>query len=139
MCMMNFKNRKGFLLLESIIAIFIVGIIMGPFFISQNNILMHLSSGLARMQRLYMAKDFLLQTILQHNQKEKSNSTVEKKIEDPAVNMVFTQNPIQKTSTLASIKHLELAQVKFGWEWANKGFSDVISFIVFRPPKREKS
>jgi hypothetical protein len=137
--MTNFKNRKGFLLAEAVFATFVVGIIMGPLFISQNNILMHLSSGLAHMQRLYMAKDFLMHTVLQYNQEEKSQNALEKKIEDPAVNMIFTQIALPTPSSLASVKHLEVAQVKFGWEWGNKGFSDVISLIVFKPPKREQS
>lgn len=134
---MNFKKRSGFLLLEAVFATFIVGIIIGPLFISQNNILMYLSSGLARMQRLYIAKDFLMQTVLQQSQNKDSQTTTEKKVEDPSVNLIFKQEPIASSSALAGIKHLYKAEVTFGWEWANKGFSDRISTMLFRPPKED--
>lgn len=139
MLMMNFKNRRGFLLLEAVFATFVVGLIMGPLFISQNNILMYLSSGLAQLQRFYIAKDFLLQTVVQQNNEEKPHNSVEKKNEDLVVNMIFTREPVSAKSSLKDIKYLEKAQVKFGWEWANKGFSDTVSIILFRPPKEEGS
>ncbi|RTL07489.1 hypothetical protein EKK58_01935 [Candidatus Dependentiae bacterium] len=135
--MMNFKNRKGFLLLEAVFATFVVGIIMGPLFISQNNILLHLSSGIARLQRFYLAKDFLLQTVIQQANELNAQKNIEKKNEDPAVNMTFTQEPVGPNSALNGIPYLEKAQVNFGWEWANKGFSDSVAVIVFRPPKQD--
>lgn len=137
MYMMNFKNRNGFLLLEAVFATFVVGIIMGPLFISQNNILLYLSSGIARMQRFYTAKNFLLQTVIQQSNEDSPQKSIEKKNEDPAVNMIFTQEPVSQNSSLHSIQHLAKAQVNFGWEWANKGFSDTVAIMVFRPPKQE--
>jgi hypothetical protein len=135
--MTNFKNRNGFLLLEALFATVIVGMIMGPLFMIQNNILTHLSAGFQQVERLFVAKRFLIQTITTHKNAQEFEKQLEKKETDPETNMIFTLEPVPKESALHKVKNLFLAKVQFSWIWASLGKSDTVCTIKYIPPAPE--
>jgi hypothetical protein len=132
---MNFKNRNGFLLLEALFATVIVGMIMGPLFMTQNSILTHLSSGFAQVERLFVAKHFLIQTVITCKEMQGSEKSLEKKEINPETNMIFTLEPIPKESSLSKVKNIFLAKVQFSWIiWASSGRSDTVCVVKYIPP-----
>lgn len=135
MCMMNFKSRSGFLLLEAVFATLILGMILGPLYMSQNAVVSRLSSAFGAGQRIFLAKQFLMENVLKRLQQADLPKQVDFQAQEPLTNLVFKQEPIPASSSLKSIKYLEKATVTFGWQWSGLGKSNTLTTFVFVRPE----
>lgn len=102
---MLFKSKQGFTLIEAMLAITIIGLVLTPMFILENNVF----DGVARMaekfHRLLFAQNFLY-IAQQQEPPESKKYSLERKEDKPLSMLRYTLLPIAKQSALSSMKHL---------------------------------
>ncbi len=108
---MSFKNKPGFSLIEAMFAITIIGLVLTPMFILENNVF----NGIARMaetfHRLLFAQNFLYSAQRQEPP-ESTKYSLERKEDKPLSMARYTLAPIAKQSSLGSMKHLYQQRVE---------------------------
>ena len=138
MCMMNFKNHDGFLLLEAVFATVIVGLIIGPLFMTQNTVLSRLSMAFGSVQRVFVAKQFLVEQMLKVVEDQQSPKNVDFQSQEPLANLTFKQESVEQNPSLKSIKYLQKMTVTFGWQWGGIGKADALVSFLFIPPSPDE-
>lgn len=134
--MMNLKNKKsGFTLIEVLMSTAIVGIVLIPVYGLQGQVMERIVKMANSVQRMFAGFDFFLdaQTKLGENEKK-----LEKKIEDPSLQLVFKVEDISNKSTLGKeFNNLQLEHVE--WEWLVEGKKRTDELVAFRfiPPEPE--
>lgn len=128
--MIRFKNNAGFTLVDVMIAIAIVGIVLTPMFVLQNNVMGSAIRLSERFHRLLRAKNFLF--IAQEKEPAKATDySVEKKEERPNTMLSYSLKPVAKDSVLAKLQYLYTQQVQAKDPQGDNGAS--IVQIIYKP------
>lgn len=138
--MMNFKNHKeGFFLVEAVMALFIAGLILGALFSGIGGLLQNIGRGQAQFERLLIAKNFLVQTLIDNQFAPEPIVTTQKKIDDPQVTISFQEDALPKQSSLAKIPHLRKVQTSYAYSWGGTSFTDNLIYFKYELPEGEKA
>ena len=127
--MMHFKNRNAFTLLETVFALAIAATVLTPLFIVQSNILHRTSTEFAHWERMLSAINYMYtieQDPTRTQQTENEQIVREKKIDDPVLLLRYSEEPINKKSSLKDVAYLKAKQVTFSWEWNGRGYQDTV-------------
>ena len=101
---MHFKNnRKGFSLIEGMIAIAIVGMILAPMFLLESNVFNAVARIAERFHRILFSKQFLF-TAYKEQPPEAKEFKLEGKEKTPLSMMRYSFAPVNKKSSLAKLQ-----------------------------------
>ncbi len=101
---MHFKNnKKGFSLIEGMIAIAIVGMILAPMFLLETNVFNAVARIAERFHRILLSKQFLF-TAYKEQPPEAKEFKLEGKEETPLSMMRYSFAPVNKKSSLAKLQ-----------------------------------
>ena len=135
--MIHFKSRSaqsGFMLMEVLLTIAIVGMVITPILMLQTNALRGLYRFSSRITLLFPAKNFLMESVVQAPQKKDQKVTEKKEITSPRATLTYTQRPVGKNSAFKDIKDLHRASVVA--ESSRKAKESIVHFIY--QPERKK-
>ncbi|MDP3889132.1 MAG: prepilin-type N-terminal cleavage/methylation domain-containing protein [bacterium] len=135
--MIHSKNSSGFLLIEVLISIAIIGILVTPLFILQGTVFQQVSQMSQRLHRLFFAEHFLIET-RRSVQDDVRQFTLEKKEENPATVLNYTVGPLEKKSSLATIPGLLLERVVIQEPKKKPPSVDTIVTFLFKPEQKKK-
>jgi len=135
--MMISKSSKGFTLIETILAIAVMGLVLSPLFITQGTLVQSVARMSRRLGRIFYAKNFML-TARRSTQSDSGQRTVEKKIEDPETTLVYQTKKIGSNSTLES-HDLFLETVALRWQEDAQPRDDMLLTMLFKPQHKKKS
>lgn len=131
--MIHFKNKKkGFSLIEALLAIALVGIVLTPLFILQGASLRSVARLSRHLHRIYAAERFLFesQRSVALNVRQ---LVLEKKLEDPQTVLKYELRDISKESSLKDVHDIVAEQVTMRWEEDGMWRQDQILNFVFKP------
>src|SRR3990167_2362700 len=100
--MMHFKNKKGFSLIEAMIAITIIGMVLAPIFILEANVFNAVARVAEGFHRIVRSKHFMVGAY-KEQPAESKEFKLERKEENPTSIMRYTFSPVDKKSSLAKL------------------------------------
>ena len=130
--MIHFKNKSGFTLVETVIAVAIMALTVTPMFVLETNVFNAVVRWGEQFNRLLFAKAYIYTAV----EKESPGSTdysVEKKEDNPLSMVRYTRKPVSKKSALASIKNLYWQESVASGLASASPQARIVSF-VFKPP-----
>lgn len=132
----KYHHRNGFALMETMLALAIIGIVLTTFMMVQAKVFKNVIISSFRIDRFYHIRNMFLETKIKPLKEEQ---TVWKKtIENPEVKLRYDKKPIDAKSELARFTGLFQEVATGEWhEWGKDKVYDVISY-QFDPPKKEK-
>ena len=111
------KNRSGFTLIETLLALALFSMTILPLFRLQTQLLLGVSSFSFRMHRIMLMKNFIYEARKVLREKEEVTQFVlEKKIVDPETRKSYTLEPLSEKSVLKHTKALYREQVIAEWQ-----------------------
>lgn len=135
---MTFKSpqRKGFALMEVMLALAMVSMLLTTFMMVQTKVFKNTITSSFRLERFYFIRNMFLETKIKPL--EGDQKTWKKKVQDPEVALMYEKKKIDSKSELARFKGLyqEVASGKWS-EWNKEIVYDIISY-QFEPPKESK-
>lgn len=138
-CMMDFKNKPGFTLIEVLLALAIIGLVLSPIFVIQSAVLRSSSKAASLYTRLLNAKDFLIDQQFEHADSDQP-ATTERKVANPPTNLVFSSKKIPENSSLKKFKNIMIESVSMEWTDAqNKKRQEKLVTFAFKPEQEKKS
>jgi len=130
--MIHFKNKNGFTLIETLLALSIMAMILTPVFISQNNIMVSLGMFRDRFRRINMAKNFLVHA---HRNNLENKATPSDMIDDPPTKFVYTRE--QASGSISKqFKDIYKETVRVEWPENNVTRQDSLVSFVYKPEKK---
>jgi prepilin-type N-terminal cleavage/methylation domain-containing protein len=130
--MIHSKNHNGFTLIEVLLALSLMAMILTPILISQNTIMFSVDYFKGRLQRIMLAKNYL---IFAHKNALQDKTTGPRTIENPATTLSYKK---EKTSGTIAKQYKDTYRETVLIEWTkdnNKKQDTLISFI-FKPAKK---
>lgn len=135
--MIHFKNKNGFTLIETLLALAIMAMMLLPIYLLQGSAVRNTYRYARQVERIMQAKLFLIDTAIT-NIKESKNLSFDKKIKDPATDLKFEQKKIGENSVLKKFNNLMMQQVNISWTENRVRKSDALVTFVFRPETQKK-
>ena len=134
--MIHSKNNKlGFTLIEVLFSTAIVGVVLIPIYGLQGQVMERIVGAANSVQRMFAAFDFFLDAQDKLGEDEKK---IERKSEDPPMQMTFTVEDVSGKSTLGKMfNNLHIEKASWEWNVAGKKRSNEFITIVFEPPEPE--
>lgn len=139
--MMNFKShsKHGFTLMETMLAMVIIGIVLTPVFILHGTIMQRMSKSSKQLYALLWGKQLLYEA----RQKQEANAqefSLDKKLEESQAELKYVLNrSIEKKSSLSSSEGLHQELVTITWiEQGQKRTEKLVSY-VYKTPEQKKS
>lgn len=133
--MIHFKNKFGFTLVESLMAMAIMALLLTPLFISQATIVQNLVGSDLLLRRIFIAENFLFDARIAADGEQQF--TMEKKIEDPTTVLKYQANLSSKKSTFKDFEDLVHEQTTIEWEEDGKKRQEMLVTFIYKPqPKK---
>ena len=107
---MRIKNENGFSLIESMVAIAMIGMILTPMFVLQTTVFSSVARVADRFHRTIQAKQFLFAAYREQPPQAKEFK-LEKKEEKPLSMLRYSFSPINKKSSLAKLRGIYRQEV----------------------------
>jgi prepilin-type N-terminal cleavage/methylation domain-containing protein len=134
--MMNLNSNHsvhGFTLIETLLAMALVALCLGPVVDLQSITARHVLESAQRLDRLFTAYDFFLL----HTGGE--DELVTKTNNDPEVTLRYEREPVYADSRLAKeFNHLFIEIVSWQWQGDRGTIHDRFACIQFMPPEKEQ-
>ena len=136
--MKNFKsqlNQPGISFIEVILAVFIVGTVLTSLLLLQGTAFSGLATISARLDRVFIIKEYLAQKVIARTKKEKGaeKSPQTKKIDDPKTTITYELKKPPRESSLKLQEHIKIEKCTAEWdEFALKLRETMITFL-FKP------
>ena len=129
--MIHFKNNNdAFSLIETLLAIAIVGLVLTPLFILQGSLLQSISRLSLQVHRIYAGETFLLEMQLDREQKK------EKKIDDPETTMIYERLPFRKGER-DTFRDMYLERVVMNWYEDRSKRTESLVMLIFEPEQKK--
>ncbi len=135
--MIHFKNRRGFTLIEAMVAVAIAAIILTPLFILQGVVLQNVGRMSRTLHRIFWAQHFLYEA-RRIKDPEVRDFTLEKKIEDPECVLKYELKAVAKKSSLSQIADIRKEQVTITWQDQRRTREEQIISFVYKPESPPK-
>lgn len=130
--MIHSKNRDGFTLIEVLLALSLMAMILTPILISQNTIMFSVSYFKGQLQRIMLAKNYL---VYAHKNTLQEKTTEPRTIENPALKLSYlkekTAGPMAK-----QFKDVYRETVLIEWTEENIKKQDTLVSFIFKPEKK---
>lgn len=131
--MIHLKNKAGFTLIEVLLAVAIMGIVLGPIYILQGAVFDRVIRAAESVDRMLVAYDFFVDV------KEGDEDVVKKTIDDPATDLVYEKKESSKESVLAKeFNHIYIEKLSWHWKYKDTSYSDLLVDIAFIPPEEKE-
>jgi prepilin-type N-terminal cleavage/methylation domain-containing protein len=131
-------NKKGFTLIETIIAIAVIAFVFGPLFVMQGSVLQRVVQQSRKLQRIFFMQFFAYKA----EEQIKPGATqfnLEKKEEFPATILRYQLMPVDTRSSLKDIPGLHMQRVLATWEDVGVKWQDMLVSFTFIQPNEKKS
>src|SRR5262249_35030348 len=112
--MIVFKNNSGFTLVEVLLAMAIIGLVLTPIFAIQLGVMRANARASQALSRIFLAKQFLVESEFQLKP-EDQEKRIEKKIEKPAMTLIYELKRIPENSALKKFKNILIQSVLMQW------------------------
>jgi prepilin-type N-terminal cleavage/methylation domain-containing protein len=134
--MIHLKNNKfGFTLIEVLFSTAIVGVVLIPIYALQGQAMGRIVKAANSVQRMLTGFNFFLEAHDAFDEKEKK---IEKKSDDPYMQMSFKVEDLSGKSTLGkAFNNLKIEKASWEWQLEGKKQIDELVSIVFNPPEPE--
>jgi prepilin-type N-terminal cleavage/methylation domain-containing protein len=131
--MIHSKNHNGFTLIEVLLAMSLMAMILTPILISQNIIIFSVSSFKNNLQRMILAKNYLIQA---HKNASEGKKIGPRSIDEPRTTLTYKQERVTGSMT-KQFKDICKETVVIEWTEENnvKRQDKLVSFI-FKPENK---
>lgn len=132
---MALQNRKGFTLVEVMLAIAIIGMLLTPMLFLEQLILGQSWRVSSRFHRFSLAQKFLYDA----REKQPIGATqfsLETRENDPPVTLVYRIESVEKTSSLSSVAGLYNERVTLSWRENDLTKNQALVTFQFYPERR---
>lgn len=135
---MHFKshNQAGFLFIEVVLAILIVGLLGTTLLNLQQQSLFSITAYSARLARQYLLNNTII--TLQQTKEKKEKPPKEYEFKNPETKISVETKKIQEKSVLAPLKNLNLDYLQAHWTENFLKKSENLLSITYQPPEKEK-
>lgn len=131
--MIRLKNRSGFTLIEVLLAVAIMGIVLGPIYILQGAVFDRVIRAAGSVDRMLAAYDFFVDV------KKGDEDHIKKTISDPHADLIYEKKEPSKGSVLAKeFNHIYIEKLSWHWKYKDTSYSDVLVDIAFIPPEEKE-
>lgn len=131
-CMMNFKNKSGFTLIEVLLALALVGLTIMPILNLQSIFFSAIDRASRNIQAAFQAKEFLIRSLFELD-------AVSKDQEDPLFQANYQKVKIPAISVLQNIDNLTKNQVTVSWQGVRGAREkELVCFWVEKPEVEKK-
>lgn len=131
--MIRLKNRSGFTLIEVLLAVAIMGIVLGPIYILQGAVFDRVIRAAGSVDRMLAAYDFFVDV------KKGDEDHIKKTISDPHADLIYEKKEPSKGSVLAKeFNHIYIEKLSWHWKYKDTSYSDVLVDIAFVPPEEKE-
>lgn len=128
----------GFVLTEVLLAMAVIGIALTPLFGLQSNMLRSITRVASRIQRLFLAEDFLQNsraTFLKEADTQESKQ--EKKIVDPATALFYDAKAVKDESAFKSLPGILQEQTEMQWQDGVTKRREILVTYIYKPEKKK--
>jgi len=135
--MIHFKNKSGFSLLETIVAMTIVAFVVSPLVIMQGAILQRIVRDSHHMERIFLMRNFLYEA-RRAATPEATTFTFEKTIESPQTQLRYQLMPPNTNSSLHDMKGIHIERITATWRTMGIQMQDVMITTTYIEPEAPK-
>ena len=132
--MIHSKSNNGFTLIEVLLALSLMAMILTPILISENSIMLSVGNFRGRLDRITMAKNYLVHA---HKNALEDKKTGPMTVEDPQTTLTYKQSKASGP-TAKVFKDIYRETVTIEWTEGNDKRRDVLVSFVFKPAKTER-
>ncbi len=133
----KFSGAHGFMLLEVLIALAIVGIALTPILGLQSNILRSIVHITARIERFFLAEDFFLQSRAAFLKQESNETKQDKKVANPPTTLTYAAKPIKEEGAFKLLPGIIQEETEYQWQEGNAKQRDMFISYVYKPRKKQ--
>ena len=127
------KNKSGFTLIETMLAIALIAMVMTPLMITQGTIVQAIARISMRLQRIFFAQNFFIDA--RADADDESKFSLDKKIDSPSTKLAFERKLIDSKSSLAKVEHLVVDRIQATWEDESKQQNEVLVSLQYIKPR----
>ncbi len=132
-CFLAKENRSGFTLIEVLLAVAIVGIVLGPIYILQSTVFERVVRSAGAVDRMLAAYDFFVDA------QNGDEDNVKETIRDPETDMTYAKKEPEKSSILAKeFNHIYIKKLSWHWKYQEMSYGDVLVYFAFIPPEEKQ-
>lgn len=135
--MIVFKNKDGFTLIEVLLALAIIGLVLGPIFASQTLISQSSRRVTNLFSQLFSAKKMLLETGTTLDPAQAIPVKIEKKINKPDTVLTYQLKKIPDNSALKNFKNVFVESVSWPTKTKTKKSQQLVTFVYRPEPTHE--
>jgi prepilin-type N-terminal cleavage/methylation domain-containing protein len=135
--MTHFKNNHGFTLIETMIATAVLGILMTPLFMTESSIFLNVSTVSRLLARVLVAQNFFVDSRIAAGKKQEF--VLEKKIDEPLMQLKYEVTAIDKKSKLSDFDNLMIERVTIEWNEGTKKQKEILISYIFKPKEQKKT
>jgi len=135
--MVHSKNRSssGFMLMEVMVTIAIVGLVLAPVFMLQSSAMRGLQRLSREIRLLFSAKNVLVDSFQKVSFAKDEEETETKRISNPPATLTYKRAKVGKNSAFKDMKNLYSSDVRIRSSRAER--ESIIGF-VYKPEKEKK-
>jgi prepilin-type N-terminal cleavage/methylation domain-containing protein len=125
------SKSSGFSLLETIVALAVMGLVLAPLFLAESTMFQSIRTRSAHMERMIAAKTYAIEMrrAVPH---DATTFNQEKKITRPATTLKYEWKAVGEQTVFKGLPNLFKEQVTFEWEDRRQKRSDVLVNYVYR-------
>jgi prepilin-type N-terminal cleavage/methylation domain-containing protein len=133
------KVRPGFTLMETMLAMVIIGIVLTPIFLLHGTIMQRMNRSSKQLYALLWGKQ-LLHEARKKQEPEAHEFSLEKKIEESAVQLKYVlHKSVDQKSSLISQEGLHKELVTISWTDQGRKYDEQLVAYVYKKPEQKKS
>lgn len=134
--MIHSKNRHGFSLLETIMAMMIISAMAVPLVIMQGTILRRVIRDAQHMERIFLMRNFLYEA---RREAAPGATTFEKTVPTPNTQLRYQLMPPPSNSSLHAMKGIQIERVTATWRELGKETQDIMMSMKYIEPEAPKA
>ncbi|HEV2916961.1 MAG TPA: prepilin-type N-terminal cleavage/methylation domain-containing protein [Candidatus Babeliales bacterium] len=132
---MHLQNRSGFTLIETLLALALIGLIIAPMMLQQGTVLDSVYRISRRLEYTYAAQQFWYEAHAQMNL-HATNFSLEKKLDDGTI-LTFSRGPLDSKSPLAKQKYILQERVTIAWKEFDQPRRDqLVTYVHIIPEEK---
>jgi Tfp pilus assembly protein PilV len=140
---MHLKNhnvQSGFMLVEVVLTLFLVGMVMLPLFMGQSNAMRSIGLFSYGYERTLLMKNFMLEQLFRQSIEQKNQSKVyTKKIEEGGLTLRYTVKKIDKKKPFDQFPGIHMQTVEAEWiDGRGQKKNDTLLSFVYRHPLEQQ-
>ncbi|MBN1549284.1 prepilin-type N-terminal cleavage/methylation domain-containing protein [Candidatus Babeliales bacterium] len=132
-------HYRGFTFVEVVLTIALIGFILTPLLVVQNNVLRLVMKSSDRARRIFILKNAFSEAAINvDNEEDVTNRSFEKQYEVPHMSLKYTVMPIVKESSLKGFSEVYLLKAYGSWQRMYQEHSETMISFLFVPPNEKK-